>query len=172
MELMDRYHAILLAGPTGSGKTPLGDLLESRSLQGKRCFHFDFGENLRSIAVKNTETLDPKEVEIVTRSLKTGSLLNDEHFMIARKILLAFLEKRKVGKNDLVILNGLPRHVGQAEDVDSMLDVRAVVYLHCTLETVFKRIASNAGGDRTSRIDDDIRSIKSKLETLQTGRFR
>ncbi|MCX7427258.1 MAG: hypothetical protein NTW96_16720 [Planctomycetia bacterium] len=44
-----RNDAMLLLGPTGSGKTPLGDLLERRGLGGRRCVHFDFGAHLRRI---------------------------------------------------------------------------------------------------------------------------
>jgi hypothetical protein len=39
--------AILPLGPTGSGKTPLGDYLEERGLFGRRCVHFDFGEKFK-----------------------------------------------------------------------------------------------------------------------------
>lgn len=158
---MSKYNAILLIGPTGSGKTPLGEILESQGLHGRRCLHFDFGQNLRQV---NTDTLNGEELEVVARSLETGSLLEDEHFPIARKILLAFLDKRNIGKDDIVIINGLPRHAGQAEGVDAILNVQSVVYLSCSPEIVYKRIHSNAGGDRTDRIDDDIESIKRKLD--------
>jgi adenylate kinase family enzyme len=45
--------AILLLGPTGSGKTPLGQVLERRGLWGHRCSHFDFGDNLREIVARD-----------------------------------------------------------------------------------------------------------------------
>jgi adenylate kinase family enzyme len=45
--------AILLLGPTGSGKTPLGQVLEERGLWGHTCMHFDFGANLREIVACN-----------------------------------------------------------------------------------------------------------------------
>ena len=158
---MSKHNAILLIGPTGSGKTPLGGILESQGLRNRRCAHFDFGENLRQV---NTDTLNGEELEVVARSLETGSLLEDEHFPIAQKILLAFLNKRNIGKDDIVIINGLPRHAGQAEGVDAILNVQSVVYLSCSPEIVYKRIHSNAGGDRTDRIDDDIEAIKRKLD--------
>ena len=41
--------AVLLLGPTGAGKSPLGDWLEARGLWGRPCHHFDFGANLRAI---------------------------------------------------------------------------------------------------------------------------
>ncbi|MCD4700039.1 MAG: nucleoside monophosphate kinase [Phycisphaerae bacterium] len=161
---MTRRDTILLLGPTGSGKTPLGELLESQGLWDRRCTHFDFGENLRRIAGDNTGLLGPEELDVVINSLETGALLEDEHFTIARKILRAFLDERNVGADDFVILNGLPRHTGQAGDVDSILNIQAIIYLSCTPEIVFNRIASNAGGDRTERIDDNIESIKRKLD--------
>ncbi|MCK4624430.1 MAG: nucleoside monophosphate kinase [Phycisphaerae bacterium] len=158
---MSTHNAILIIGPTGSGKTPLGELLVFQGLRNQRCFHFDFGQNLRHV---NTDTLNPEELAVIARSLETGSLLEDEHFPIARKILLTFLNERNIGKDDIVILNGLPRHAGQAEGIDSILNVQAVVYLSCSPEIVYKRIHSNASGDRAERIDDDIESIKRKLD--------
>ena len=160
---MTRRDAILLLGPTGSGKTPLGEHLESKGLRGRRCVHFDFGENLRRMAGDNTGLMRPEELDVIAHSLKTGELLEDKNFPIARKILLGFLAERNVEENDFVVLNGLPRHVGQAGDVDSILNIQAVIYLSCTPEIVFNRIASDAGGDRAERIDDDIESIKIKL---------
>ena len=46
-------HALLLIGPTGSGKTPLGELLERSGLWGRPCRHFDFGERMRRIALQS-----------------------------------------------------------------------------------------------------------------------
>lgn len=42
-----RYAAMVLLGPTGSGKTPLGHVFAARGFLNRRCAHFDFGENLR-----------------------------------------------------------------------------------------------------------------------------
>ncbi len=181
---MSKHNAILLIGPTGSGKTPLGELLESQGLRNRRCFHFDFGQNLRRVPCPHAKRvgmlgqsdmltpsgqehgtrLTPEELGVVARSLETGSLLEDEHFGIARKILMAFLNERNISKDDIIILNGLPRHASQAEGIDSIINVQSVVYLSCSPEVVYNRIHCNAGGDRTGRIDDDIESIKRKLD--------
>ncbi|MGB2821725.1 MAG: hypothetical protein WBF17_12140, partial [Phycisphaerae bacterium] len=73
---MDRPRAILLIGPTGSGKTPLGELLERRGLWARRCRHFDFGRRMRRIAAADPppEWLDPAEVEVLRAVLATGAL--------------------------------------------------------------------------------------------------
>ena len=156
--------AILLVGPTGSGKTPLGQQIEERGLCGRRCAHFDFGENLRQVdSLYSGARLTNDEFEVVRESLRTGALLEDDQFPIARKILLAFIATRGIAGDDLVLLNGLPRHVGQAERVAELVAVRLVVSLDCTAETVMARIADNTGGDRSGRTDDYMEAVKRKL---------
>jgi adenylate kinase family enzyme len=159
-----RRSAILLLGPTGAGKTPLGRLMEERSLWGLPCLHFDFGHELRRAAQDETEALDAPDREIVVRMLKTGALLEEEHFYIARRLLDNFILRNKADKRTLVVLNGFPRHEGQAEYIKDILRVIALISLGCAPETVMRRIDSNAGGDRTGRIDDSLEEIKRKLE--------
>lgn len=165
---MERHRAILLVGPTGSGKTPLGDLLEAGGLGGRRCAHFDFGAALRRIARRDTldGLLTRDEIEVIVNSLRTGALLEDEQFPIAEKILRAFIDARRLAPDDLIVLNGLPRHPTQARSVDSILRVETVVYLTCSPEVVLERIRSDAGGDRACRSDDDRKSVRERLETF------
>jgi len=155
--------AILLLGPTGAGKTPLGEWLERTGLWGRRCFHFDFGANLRQAAEQGSGVLTDRELKIVRDSLKTGALLENENFPIAGKILRGFAEARGVKADDLVVLNGMPRHAGQAEDVDRIVDLQAVVVLECGAEVVRERIRVNAGGDRAGRADDSPAAVREKL---------
>jgi len=168
--------AILLLGPTGSGKTPLGEMLQARGLAGGRqCRHFDFGDRLRRIASGqlNVDELTDDDRAFITEMLDRGALLEDEHFHVAEKILRAFIAERATGLFELatdygppatVVLNGLPRHVGQAGDVDRIVTVRLVVELSCSAKTVRRRLADDAGGDRAGRIDDDPASVRKKLE--------
>lgn len=170
---MNRPHAILLLGPTGSGKTPLGELLASRGLGSARCVHFDFGEKLRRVAAGLVTIDDLTEADrmFVTDVLDSGALLEDQHFHIAEIILRAFLAENDIGPGDWIILNGLPRHVGQADDVDRVVAVRAVVELSCTPATVLARLSADTGGDRAGRIDDDHARVEHKLE-LYAARTR
>ena len=64
------------------------------------------------------------------------------------------------------MLNGLPRHVGQARALEAILDVQAVISLQCSPETAFARIRGNVGGNRAGRADDDPALVTRKLATF------
>ncbi len=164
-----RTKSLLLLGPTGSGKTPLGDLCEAKGLWGKRCAHLDFGVFLRSIAEtgRKPQFLNDDDMEVVLSVLKTGALLENEHFHIAMSILRMFAEEKKLEYDDLLLLNGLPRHAGQARDVDAVIDVRFVLYIRCSPEVVVERIRRNSGGDREGRVDDSPDDIRRKLRIFE-----
>ena len=160
---MGRLQSLLLIGPTGSGKTPLGEHLESAGLWGLGCVHFDFGANLRATSEQGYASFTERELDVIRDSLTSGALLENEHFPIAEKILRSFLRQKNVQKTDLLILNGLPRHTGQAERIDGIVRIRWVVSLECTAETVFERIRRDTGGDRRGRTDDALETISNKL---------
>ena len=166
---LKRCSAVLLLGPTGSGKTPLGDLLATRGWQGRRCLHFDFGAELRRLVQANRpgEIVSQNEIDFLRRVLDSGALLEDEHFPLAARILGAFLLAHDAEEDTWVVLNGLPRHAGQARAVEAIVRVRGVVQLQCSAETVLARIRGNAGGDRAGRIDDDPPAVGRKLATFR-----
>lgn len=164
---MVQHTAILLLGPTGSGKTPLGDHLAATGLWDRPCVHFDFGAHLRALAAANVapDGLSAADVAVVAASLRTGALLEEEQFHIARHLLLAFAREHATG-DTLIVLNGLPRHASQATHVDVHVSVAAVVGLDCTADVVFERIRANSGGDRARRSDDDVAAIRRRLRTF------
>jgi len=161
-----RHPALLLLGPTGAGKTPLGYLLETRGLWRQKYLHFDFGENLRTVVSRNKpdESITAGDIEFLRGVLSSGALLEDEHFPLAKRLLHSFLLRRRHDGQACIVLNGLPRHVGQARALDSILDVRVVVCLECSTETVLRRIESDIGGDRGGRQDDEIDALRKRLE--------
>jgi adenylate kinase family enzyme len=164
-----RASAVLIAGFTGSGKTPLGELFEKKTLWGLRCIHFDFGEHLRRIRKSRTgpAALTGSDLDVIEDSLRSGRLLENENFHIAAKILGGFIEERKYTRGDILILNGLPRHVGQAEDVDAIVNIRLMVYLQSTPEIIRRRIRLDPAGDRSGRVDDDREAVERKLVLFQ-----
>jgi adenylate kinase family enzyme len=162
-----RPSALLILGPTGSGKTPLGDHLTRRGWRGRPCLHFDFGEQLRAVAAGRDAPFIGDEISLVREVLRRGALLENETFFIAERILEAFMESRRVGPQEVIVLNGLPRHAGQAGEVDRILAIDTVLCLECTPEIVYRRLRLNAGGDRTGRVDDDVALVGDKLRTYK-----
>lgn len=156
---------LLLIGPTGAGKTPLGQHIERVGIAGKRYFHFDFGHELRSIAEVDSAPagFSRDDIPFIREVLSQGALLENEHFHIAEKIVCHFLEKSGYCKNDTVILNGLPRHVDQAQDMNRMIIVEGLIVLACGADDIRTRIRHNTGADRTGRVDDNIAMIRRKL---------
>jgi len=103
------------------------------------------------------------EIDVIYHSLKTGALLEDQHFPIAAKILRRFNKTESLRTGDFVILNGLPRHTGQARDMDRIVRIKMVIYLDCAATVVMERIRRNTGGDRSGREDDSLPAIENKL---------
>lgn len=172
---MRKWRAVLLLGPTGAGKTPLGDSLERDGLWGRRCAHFDFGANLRAAerGLERGDTADagdargegltPADLDVIRVSLATGALLENENFPVAAKILCRFVEARQLMPGDLLILNGLPRHAGQARDLEPFVDMAAVVSLEGQAGVIRERIRRDTGGDRAGRLDDSPEDVENKL---------
>ena len=157
--------AILLIGPTSAGKTPLGDHIQQRGIRGRRCHHFDFGHELRSISAMQEPfpEFSPEEHAFIRDVLDKGRLLEDDHFSLAEKILRRFLAERGWEEPDLIILNGLPRHAGQARDMEQLVTITHLLALDCCVEDVCARIERNSGGDRTFRTDDSEEMVREKL---------
>jgi adenylate kinase family enzyme len=158
--------AILLLGPTGSGKTPLGQVLEERGLWGHTCLQFDFGANLREIVARNQpdELITVEDISLLRRLVQGGLLLEGAHFPLAARILWRFLARQSPGPTTWIVLNGLPRHLGQAEAMEGVIEIRTVVHLACSAQVVAERIGGNVGGDRDRRGDDAPEAIRRKLD--------
>ena len=161
---LQTFQAILLLGPTGAGKTPLGDWLEANGLCGRPCHHFDFGANLRAIAASSpSDSFSSDEIEFLKRVLTQGALLENKSFHLALKILNCFVARRCVRSEHWLILNGLPRHVGQVQALDRYVRVCALVQLDCHSSVVRERLRRDTGGDRAGRADDHEELVTRKL---------
>ncbi len=159
---------ILILGPTGVGKTPLGELLEKEGLYGQKCLHFDFGRELRAIARGELrDGILPSERVFIQKVLEEGLLLEDEHFYLAEKILNAFLHFKGASGDEILLLNGLPRHEGQAKRLIDRIRIPLVIILEASFEEILERIHRDVGGDRKGREDDRIDLIYKKWQTYK-----
>ena len=159
---------MLLVGPTGCGKTPLGNELERLGLAGRCCRHFDFGAWLRKAAAQSEPApFTSAEQVFIRKVLAEGALLENEHFGVALKLLRWFLSASDAGGGDWIVLNGLPRHVGQATALAPFVAVHTVAHLLCTADVVAERIRRNTGGDRADRGDDAPEAVRRRLATFE-----
>eukprot|EP01048_Picozoa_sp_COSAG05_P002017 COSAG05_NODE_74_length_21769_cov_194.316290_33_plen_256_part_00 len=163
-------HAGIILGPTGSGKTSYGRHAQQFGFCGREAHHFDFGEQLRHVVDQHSPTpsgLSKGHVRKVRSVLETGALLEDDDEDIVRIIVQEFVNQQDCPAEAILLLNGIPRHTGQASLVASLVDVRWVVNLQCDMETVCARIAMGSGTDRAGRVDDSAQLITKKLATFK-----
>jgi adenylate kinase len=164
----DRLRAVLLLGPTGVGKTPLGNWVEAHGLWGQPCHHFDFGANLRAIAAAGpSDRFASDEIQFLRGVLARGALLENESFHLAARILETFVAQRGIQPGHWLVLNGLPRHVGQAQALDERLWVCALIELACDARVIGDRLRRDAGGDRAGRADDAHALVARKLAVYE-----
>lgn len=167
--------AIVLLGTTSSGKSPLGELLQDHATSSRgRYMHFDFGCHLRRIASGTIEAGFNENDLALIHTFLHGKLLGDDTFYIARRILTLFLNTVRFDASvDRLILNGLPRHCGQARDLAAFpISVECVVYLDCPDKIAWERkaLAENGAGfeDRSTRSDTAPQTFLKKLESFRS----
>ena len=117
----DRYKSILLFGAPGAGKGTQGKILGK--IPG--FFHLACGDVFRSLDM--TSDLGKQFLNFSSR----GELVPDEltiqmwrQNMHAQTVLSLYKPKQ-----DLLVLDGIPRNVGQACELENSLDVFKVIHL-------------------------------------------
>ena len=155
----DRYKTVLLFGAPGAGKGTQGKILG----QIPGFFHLACGDVFRSL--DTTSDLGSKFLDFSSR----GELVPDEvtiemwrQNMHAQTLLSLF--KPKV---DLLVLDGIPRSLGQAEALAPYLDVLSVIHLVCPdLDAMVQRMKKRA--IKENRLDDaDERVIRRRFEVYE-----
>ena len=154
-----KYRTHLLFGPPGSGKGTQGKILGNIP----RFFHCACGDVFRSI---DTRT---KVGRAFLEYSSKGELVPDE---VTVELWKARIDAAVDGHNfkpdiDILVLDGIPRNVGQAEIMDQLIDVEKVFHLSCPdRDALYTRLKKRALKD--NRLDDaneDV--IKRRLETYE-----
>lgn len=152
----NRYKTVLLLGAPGAGKGTQGKILG----QIPGFFHLACGDVFRSL--DTTSDLGAKFLDYSSRGELVPDALTIEMWrqnMHAQTVLSLF--KPKV---DLLVLDGIPRNLGQAEALSPHLDVLSIVHLVCPdLDAMVQRMKKRA--IKENRLDDaDERVIRRRFE--------
>lgn len=156
---MTKYRTFLLFGAPGSGKGTQGKTLGTIP----RFYHCPCGDVFRSI---DTRTTVGKA--FLDYSSK-GQLVPDEITVELWKEAIDAAVEGHMFKPDIdtLVLDGIPRNVGQAKIMEDMIDVEKIFHLSCpNRETLFGRLKKRALKD--NRLDDaNEQVIQRRLETYE-----
>lgn len=140
-----RFRSVMLFGPPGVGKGTQGGILGT--IPG--FFHLSVGDVFRSIDIGSPEGQE------VCKYSSTGQLVPDElTIKIWKKALNAYVALSWFKpREDLLVLDGMPRNPNQADLVNDHLDILQVINLQCSdEEEMVHRIRRRA--IRENRADD------------------
>src|SRR6266850_660383 len=155
-----KYKTFLLFGAPGSGKGTQGKTLGTIP----RFFHCACGDVFRSI-----DTRTPVGRAFLEYSSK-GQLVPDEVTVeLWHEAIGAAVDAHKFKPDiDTLVLDGIPRNVGQAKIMEEMIDVKKVFHLSCPdRDTLFSRLKKRALKD--NRLDDaNEQVIQRRLATYES----
>src|ERR1051325_11476990 len=140
-----KYNTFILFGAPGSGKGTQGKTLGTIP----RFYHCACGDVFRSI---DTRT---KVGKAFLEYSSKGKLVPVEVTVeLWKEAIDAAVEAHKFKPDiDILVLDGIPRNVGQAKIMEDMIDVKKVFHLSCpNRDTLFYRLKKRALKD--NRLDD------------------
>lgn len=181
---MPEVRSLLLLGPPGAGKSPFGQYLSRQKIKNRRFLNFDFGQELRQILEVRPEMVNIRsdsrqelqehyngqELNRIRQVVEKAILFEESDRELVRKILRNFLHKINPAREDILVLNGLPRHPGQVPWLTGLARIVLAVNLDCPLEISVRRIMANLDGERTGRPDDspEVVSYRYKIYEEKT----
>jgi adenylate kinase len=156
---MAKYRTILLFGAPGSGKGTQGKILGSIP----NFFHCACGDVFRNLTIENE--LGRTFIDYSSR----GELVPDDTTIrLWRQSIEASTATQRFNPGrDMLVLDGIPRNVPQAQILSDTLDVRAVFNLTCSdMSKMVERLQRRAL--RENRLDDaNLTVIQNRLKTYE-----
>ena len=145
---------IILFGPPGAGKGTQAEILINKY----NIIQISTGDMLR------------EEVRSKTDLGKAAKLIMDKGELVSDEIIMSMIEKRIIKpdcKNGF-ILDGFPRTLQQAIDLDSILDklninIDNVIEINVNEDILSKRIIKRALESKTTRDDDNSEILKNRI---------
>src|SRR3954453_22628956 len=156
---MMRYNTFLLFGAPGSGKGTQGKTLGTIP----RYYHCACGDVFRSIDTRS------RVGKAFLEHSSRGQLVPDDVTVeLWHEAIDSAGEAHKCkAEIDTLVLDGIPRNLGQAKIMDDMIDVKKVFHLACPdRETLFYRLKKRAL--KENRLDDaNEQVIKRRLDIYE-----
>jgi adenylate kinase len=153
-----RFKTVLLFGAPGSGKGTQGKILGS--IPG--FFHSATGDIFRSL------DLQSEVGRLFWEYAGKGKLVPDDVTVRVWKQFITGMEmvNQFHPENEILILDGIPRNVGQARLLENTIDVVAVIHLSADLSKMVERLRRRAlRENRFDDANDDV--IKRRLEIYE-----
>ena len=154
-----KYRTLLLFGAPGAGKGTQGKILGTIP----NFYHCACGEVFRNLTTDNE--LGRTFIEYSSR----GQLVPDEPTVrLWRQNIEAYTQMGRFNpERDTLVLDGIPRNIGQAEMLADTLDVLAVFKLSCADKAkLIERLQRRAL--RENRLDDaNLEVIRDRLELYE-----
>ena len=145
---------LILFGPPGAGKGTQADFLINKY----NIVQISTGDMLR------------EEVKLGTELGKAAKSIMDEGNLVSDEIIISMIEKRIIKpdcKNGF-ILDGFPRTLKQAIDLDNILDklnihINKVIEINVEENVLLKRITKRALESKITRDDDNSEILKNRI---------
>lgn len=156
---MQKYRTFLIVGAPGSGKGTQGKILGNIP----RFYHCACGDVFRALDTRTA--LGQQFVEYSSR----GQLVPDDLTVQLWKARIGDVVRAHTFKPDIdaLVLDGIPRNVGQAKIMQDIIDVKKVFHLSCPdRQALVERLRKRALKD--NRFDDASEDvIRRRLETYE-----
>lgn len=159
-EIKEKYKSILIFGAPGAGKGTQATLLS----QDKKYFHFSTGEMFRNLK-NNQELKDTPLAKKINDLISGGNFVPDDLTIeLFFKTLEQYEKQNKYNpKEQILILDGIPRNTAQVDLIKSKIDVQKIIYLYASNENeLLERLIRRAIVEK--RDDDKPEVIKKRLE--------
>ncbi len=145
---------LILFGPPGAGKGTQAEILINKY----NIVQISTGDMLR------------EEVKLETDLGKAAKIIMEKGNLVSDEIIISMIEKRIIKpdcKNGF-ILDGFPRTLQQAIDLDNILDklkinIDMVIEIHVNEDILLKRINKRALESKTKRDDDNSEILKNRI---------
>src|SRR5438034_258867 len=158
---MMRYNTFILFGAPGSGKGTQGKTLGTIP----RYYHCACGDVFRSI---DTRTKVGKA--FLDYSSKGRLVPDDITVELWREAIDAAVEAHKFKPDiDTLVLDGIPRNVGQAEIMEEMIDVKKLFHLACPDREIVDYLCTECGSSVGRR---EITAGEKLMAQAMSGRTR